>query len=388
MSHDPSARAAALPPRSDRSLLTEWRLTVDWPLIIAAFILLASGLLLSLAAGPIAAARIGFDDPYHFVYRQAVFASAAAVTLLIFSLLDQQWARRSAALIFVICFILMAFIMVAGHEAKGGQRWIRLAGFSLQPSEMIKPALIVLTGWLLAQRKMFPGGPWAMIAFAFYTSTLGLLLIQPDVGQAALLTAAFVITFFVSGLPWRWTAIFVGGGAGLSSLLYKFMPHVRLRVNSFLNPSEYDTYQIGKGHEAIAHGGLTGTGPGEGTVKASLPDAHSDFIYAVMSEEYGLITALVLICTFAFITIRGIRAASLLDDPYPRAAATGLFSLFGFQAAINMAVNVSLIPPKGMTLPFISYGGSSLLGTALTLGLALALIRRRGTRIKLRRAYG
>ncbi len=383
-----SRRADHLPPRGDRSLLTEWRLTVDWPLILAALTLLASGLLLSLAAGPVAAARIGFDNPYHFVYRQGIFSAVAGTLFLGFTLLDRQWARRWSALIFVACFVLMAFIMVAGHEAKGGQRWIRLAGFSLQPSEMIKPALIVLSGWLLAQRKMFPQGPWAMISFAFFISTLGLLLIQPDVGQAALLTAAFIITFFVSGLPWRWAATFIGGGAGLSGLLYMALPHVRQRVNSFINPSEYDTYQIDKGHEAIANGGLLGTGPGEGTIKSSLPDAHTDFIYAVMSEEYGYVAALLMIGLFAFISIRGIMAAARLDDPYPRAAATGLFALFGLQAAINIGVNVSLIPPKGMTLPFVSSGGSSLIGTALTLGLALALIRGRGTRIKLRRAHG
>ena len=383
-----SRRADTVPLRSDRSLLTEWRRTLDWPIVMAALLLLATGLLLSLAAGPIAAARIGYDNPYHFVYRQVVFASVATLTLIVFSLLDQQWARRIAAFIFLGCFVLMALILLIGHEAKGAQRWIRIGGFSLQPSEMIKPVLILLTGWLLAQRKMFPDGPWAMVAFAFYTSTLGLLLIQPDVGQAALLTAAFIITFFVSGLPLRWTATFIGGGAGLSALLFFTLPHVRQRILSFINPSEYDTYQVDKGHEAIAQGGLLGTGPGEGTVKASLPDAHTDFIYAVMSEEYGLVAALVLIGLFAFIAIRGILAAARLDDPYPRAAATGLFALFGLQAAINIAVNVSLIPPKGMTLPFISSGGSSLLGTALTLGLALALIRRRGTRIRLRRTYG
>jgi cell division protein FtsW len=184
------------------------------------------------------------------------------------------------------------------------------------------------------------------------------------------------VTFFVSGLPFRWAVIFAGGGAALSGLLYATLPHVRFRVNSFINPTAYDTYQIDKASEAIARGGLLGVGPGEGTIKTSLPDAHTDFIYAVMGEEFGYIAAVLLIFVFGFIVWRGLRAAARIHDPYPRAAASGLFALFGLQAAINIAVNVSLIPPKGMTLPFISYGGSSMLGTALTLGLALALIRR------------
>jgi cell division protein FtsW len=170
--------------------------------------------------------------------------------------------------------------------------------------------------------------------------------------------------------------VFAGGGAALAGALYALLPHVRYRVNSFLDPSAYDTYQIDKAAEAISRGGLLGAGPGEGTVKASLPDAHTDFIFAVMVEEYGLLAALALIGLFAFIAIRGVLLAARNGDPYVRAAATGLFALFGLQAVINIGVNVALIPPKGMTLPFISYGGSSLAGTAITLGFALALMRR------------
>ena len=362
--------------RADDSWLTEWRRTVDWPIIVASAVLLSTGLILSLAAGPPTAERIGLADPYHFVWRQAAFAAGAAVLLVTLSLLDRQWVRRAAAFVFLVTFTLMAFILLFGDEVKGAQRSVSLAGFSLQPSEMAKPAVIVLTGWLLAQRNLFPQGPWAAVAFAFYAVTMGLLLMQPDVGQSALLSAAFIITFFVSGLPARWAAAFAGGGVALAGALYGLLPHVRYRVNSFLNPSAYDTYQIDKAVEAISRGGLLGVGPGEGTVKSSLPDAYTDFIFAVMVEEYGLIAALALIGLFAFISIRGVLLAARNGDPYVRAAAVGLFALFGLQAVINIGVNVALIPPKGMTLPFISYGGSSLAGTAITLGFALALIRR------------
>ena len=362
--------------RSSGSTLGEWRRGLDWAILIAATCLLGIGLMMSLAAGPPAASRLGYTDTFFFFKRHLVFAGAAFVILVCTSMLDRIWARRLAALVFFVSLVLLAYILLAGSEAKGAQRWLRLGGFSLQPSEFVKPALVVLTGWLLAQRQLYPKGPWAAVTFVFFAVTLGFLLLQPDVGQSALLTAAFVVTFFVSGLPWRWAALFAGGGAGLASLLYLTLPHVRFRVNSFINPSAYDTYQIDKASEAFARGGLLGVGPGEGRIKAALPDAHTDFIYAVLGEEFGYVAAIGVILLFGFIVWRGLRAAARLNDPYPRAAASGLFALFGLQAAINIAVNVSLIPPKGMTLPFVSSGGSSMLGTALTLGLALALIRR------------
>ncbi|MEO0465304.1 MAG: putative peptidoglycan glycosyltransferase FtsW [Pseudomonadota bacterium] len=361
--------------RADLSWTTEWRRTVDWPILFAAVSLMGIGLLMSLAAGPPAAERLGYDT-YHFVLRQSVFVSGAFVLLMGASILDRHLARRAAAFVFILALALMAVIILFGHEAKGAQRWIRLAGFSLQPSEMVKPALIVLSGWLLAQRQYYPDGPWTILAFSLYAATMGLLLIQPDVGQAVLLTAAFMAVFFVSGLPLRWAAIFMGGGTALAGILYAAFPHVRYRVNSFLDPSAYDTYQIDKAAEAIARGGFFGAGPGEGLVKTSLPDAHTDFVFAVMVEEYGFIAALVLLGFFAFIALRGLMLASKVDDPFARASASGLFALFGLQTVINIGVNVALIPPKGMTLPFVSYGGSSLIGTALTLGLALALVRR------------
>jgi cell division protein FtsW len=362
--------------RSDTSPLAEWWRTVDKGLIAAALILLGAGIVLSLAAGPAAAAKLDIEDPFHFVYRQAGFVLAAIGVLLGSSLLDPVWARRVCLALFVLCFLLMAGLLLFGHEAKGATRWIRLWGTTFQPSEIIKPALVVLTAWLLAQRDKFPAGPWAPIAFAFYAVTVGLLLLQPDVGQSALVTAAFVIVFFVAGLPWMWVGVFAVLGTILPVLLYSIIPHVRFRVDSFLNPTDYDTYQIDKARQAIERGGLFGVGPGEGTVKRVLPDAHTDFVYAVAGEEFGLILLVLLTVIFAVIAIKGIMEASKQADIYQRAAGVGLYAIFGLQAAVNMSVNLSLIPPKGMTLPLVSSGGSSLLGSALTLGLALALTRR------------
>lgn len=362
--------------RSDRSPLAEWWRTVDKGLIAAALILLGAGLVLSLAAGPAAAAKIGYDDPFHFVYRQVVFAIAAAVVLVASSTLNEMWARRVCGILFVLCFFMMAGLLVFGHEAKGATRWLRVWGTTFQPSEIIKPALIVLSAWLLAQREKFPSGPWAPIAFAFYAVTVGLLLLQPDVGQSALLTVGFIIVFFISGLPWLWATGFVVGGAGLGFGLYQLLPHVRQRVDSFLSPTQNDTYQIDRAREAIERGGLFGVGPGEGSVKRVLPDAHTDFVYSVAGEEFGLIMLALLTLMFAVISIKGVIDASKQKDIYQRAAGVGLYAIFGLQAAVNMSVNLSLIPPKGMTLPLVSSGGSSLLGSALTLGLALALTRK------------
>lgn len=362
--------------RSDTSPLAEWWRTVDKGLIAAALILIGAGMVLSLAAGPAAANKLGLGDPFYFVYRQVAFGIVAAGLLVGTSMLGPVWARRVCGIIFVICFLMMAGLLLFGHEAKGAKRWFRIWGTTFQPSEIVKPALVVLSAWLLAQREKFPAGPWAPIAFAFYAVTVGLLLLQPDVGQAALLTAVFVIVFFVTGLPWLWASGFVIGGSLLGAGLYTLLPHVRNRVNSFLFPSENDTFQIDRAREAIERGGLFGVGPGEGQVKRVLPDAHTDFVYSVAGEEFGLAMLALLTMLFAVISIKGVMDASRQKDTYQRAAGVGLYALFGLQAAVNMSVNLSLIPPKGMTLPLISSGGSSLLGSALTLGLALALTRK------------
>ena len=282
--------------RSDTSWFTEWRRTVDWGLLAGAFFLMAIGLLMSLAAGPSAAARIGYENPYFFPMRQSMFAAAGVILLLGTSMLDRAWARRFAAVILFASLGLMVYILVGGgHEAKGAHRWIRIAGFSLQPSEVAKPALIVISGWLLAQRELYPNRIWEVVAFIFFAVTVGLFLLQPDVGQSFLLTVAFIVTFFVSGLPWRWGVAFAGGGAALGGMLYALLPHVRERLRGFANVQHGDHSQIDRAAEAIGRGGLFGVGPGEGLVKARLPDAHTDFIFAVMAEEFGLVAAIVLL---------------------------------------------------------------------------------------------
>lgn len=363
--------------RSDRSALGMWWWTIDRWLLGAVAGLIFLGVALSFGSSPAAAARIGIEDPFHFAVRQCVYAAVAAVLVVGASLMSPRGVKRVAFLVYLLSILIMLALPIVGHSAKGAQRWLQLGGFSLQPSEFVKPALIVLAAWMFAEGQKGQGVPGVSIAFGLYGLTVGLLLIQPDVGQTVLITLAFGAAFFMAGVPWRWIAVLGGvAGAGLLSTYFVFA-HVAARVTKFLSPDKADTHQIKRASEAIAAGGLYGRGPGEGVAKRHIPDLHTDFIYSVAAEEYGLGFSLFLITLFAFVALRGLHRALKLQEPFDQVAGAGLFVLFGQQALINIAVNLNLIPTKGMTLPFISYGGSSMIAMGLTLGLALALTRRR-----------
>jgi cell division protein FtsW len=335
------------------------------------------GVLMSFAASPAAAARMNVGDPFHFALRQCVFAAGGAVILIGASVLNDRGVRRTAFFVYLVAILIMAALPFIGHTAKGATRWLDLGDFSLQPSEFMKPALIVLVAWMFAEGQKGQGVPGVTIAFALYGVSVALLLIQPDVGQTILITMAFGAAFWMAGVPISWVmGLGVSALAGLASTYFLF-PHVASRVDRFMNPDAADTHQVDRAAEAIAAGGLLGRGPGEGVMKRHVPDLHTDFIYSVAAEEYGLIFSLALIGLFGFLVVRGLYRALKLSDPFRQIAAAGLFVLVGEQALINIAVNLNLIPTKGMTLPFISYGGSSMLAICLTLGLALALTRRR-----------
>jgi cell division protein FtsW len=363
--------------RSDRSAVGMWWWTIDRWLLGSVAVLMVIGVLLSFAASPAAAARMSLGDPFHFAIRQSVFAIGGAAILLGASMLSPRGVRRVAFIVYVAAIALMIALPFIGHSAKGAARWIQLGAFSLQPSEFMKPALIVMVSWMFAEAQKGEGVPGVSIAFFLYLLAVALLLIQPDIGQTVLITVAFGAAFWMAGVPLSWimglgfTAI-----AGLCSTYFLF-DHVHTRVNKFLSPEQADTHQITRAAEAIAAGGLFGRGPGEGVMKRHVPDLHTDFIYSVAAEEYGLIFSLALIGLFAFVVIRGMYKSLRLADPFEQVASAGLFVLVAQQAFINVAVNLNLIPTKGMTLPFISYGGSSMLAMGLTLGMALALTRRR-----------
>jgi len=363
--------------RTDRTRLGQWWWTTDHLLLGAVAILIGLGVMLSFASSPAAAARIGYHDPFHFAVRQCVYAAIGTVILLTVSTLSPRGVRRVAFFTYGGAILIMMALPLMGHAAKGADRWLAIGGFSLQPSEFMKPALIILAAWMFAEGRKGTGVPGVSIAFALYGLAVLLLLLQPDVGQTVLITVAFGAAFFMAGVPLRWI---VGLGAVASGgfvVIYFAFSHVAARFHKFLSPESTDTHQVDSAAEAIRAGGLVGRGPGEGVMKRHVPDLHTDFIYSVAAEEYGLIFSLFLISLFAFLVVRGLYKSMKLTDPFEQVASGGLFVLVGQQALINVAVNLNMIPTKGMTLPFISYGGSSMLAMGLTLGMALALTRRR-----------
>lgn len=364
--------------RNDQGAIAQWFWTVDRGLLGAALALIGLGVALSFASSPAAIlADESISDPFHYSWRMIVFATGGVGSMLITSLLSPRGVRRIAVLALGGALVVMALLPFIGDEVKGAARWINLGPLSLQPSEFAKPGLIVFSAWMFAEGQKGRGVPGVSIAFGFYAVTVGLLVIQPDIGQTLLITTTFMAVFFMAGVPLKWVAVLMGMFAAGMFAIYLMFDHVQSRVAKFLSPGAEDTHQIDRASEAIRAGGLVGRGVGEGVMKRSVPDLHTDFIYSVAAEEFGLVLSLILIGLYAFIVIPGMRRAMKLNDPFEQTAAAGLFMLIGLQACINVAVNLNLIPTKGMTLPFISYGGSSMVAMGVTMGFALALTRRR-----------
>ena len=364
--------------RNDRTRMGVWWWTVDHWLLGATALLILTGVMLSFTSSPAEAARLHIADPFHFAVRQSIFGIGAAAVVMSVSMLSARGVRRAALIIYGLTILMMVALPIVGHSAKGASRWIEVSGFSLQPSEFMKPALIVLCGWMFAEGQKGEGVPGLFIAFGLYAVSVALLLIEPDVGQTILVTIVFGAAFFMAGVPIRWILGLGGLAMGGIVAIYFTFQHVATRVHSFLGKSpEEGGHQVDKALEAIRAGGLFGRGPGEGVFKRQVPDGFTDFIYALAAEEYGLVFSLSLISVLGFVVVRGLYKAMRLKDSYEQVAAAALFVLVGQQAFINVAVNLKLIPTKGMTLPFISYGGSSMLAMGLTLGFAMALTRRR-----------
>lgn len=362
--------------RDDRSLVAEWWFSVDRVLLAAVLVLIAIGIVLSLAASPAVATRKGLPT-YYFVERHLVFAAAGVVIIFAASLLEPRHVLILGGTLLAVSLVLMLAAVLHGPEVNGARRWVRFAGFSLQPSELAKPAFAVVAAWLFAESRARPGAHMVPLAFVLYGMTAVLLIVQPDVGQWMLLTVVFGALFFISGQSLLWVAAI--GGVALGGLVTAYMAfaHVRGRIARFLDPTSGDTFQTDRAMQSFAEGGFFGRGPGEGTIKSVLPDAHTDFIFAVVAEEYGALACLLLVALFAFIVGRALSRYRNRRDPFTELAVSGLALLLAMQAAINMAVNVGLIPAKGMTLPFISAGGSSMIAASLTAGMLLALVRRR-----------
>jgi cell division protein FtsW len=361
--------------RLDKSPVATWWWTVDRWFLAAFLSLMGLGIVLSFAASPAVAQRIGLDS-FHFATRQIIFTIPAPGVMLAVSFLESRQIRRMALAMLCIMLVLMVAVLYIGVEVKGARRWVSLAGVSIQPSEFLKPAFVVICAWLFAEHKRQPDIPGNLFAMLLLALVISLLVAQPDFGQTMLVLGTWGVMFFMAGLPWLWIVALGAAGVGGVFAAYTVFPHVAGRIDRFIT-GEGDTFQVDMGRDALINGGWFGVGPGEGTVKRVIPDSHADFVFSVAGEEFGLIMCFFIMTIFAFIVLRGLSTALKEQDDFTRYAVGGLVTVFGLQSVINMAVNLQLMPAKGMTLPFISYGGSSQIAIAISMGMVLALTRRR-----------
>lgn len=367
----------AVPVQAGEPVLPKWWRTVDKWSLSCILILFGIGILLGLAASPPLAERNGFA-PFHYVQKQAIFGGAAMVAMLVTSMMAPLTVRRLAVLGFVVAFVALALLPFLGTDfGKGATRWYSLGFASVQPSEFLKPGFVVAAAWLMAASQEINGPPGRLWSFLLTVAIVLMLAFQPDFGQAALVLFGWGVMYFVAGAPIMIlvaiAALVVLGG----TFAYNNSEHFARRIDGFLNPEIDPTTQIGYATNAIQEGGFFGVGVGEGQVKWSLPDAHTDFIIAVAAEEYGLVLVLIIIGLYSLVVVRSLMRLMRERDPFIRLAGTGLACMFGVQAMINMGVAVRLLPAKGMTLPFVSYGGSSLIATGIAVGMLLAFTRTR-----------
>ncbi|MFQ5764247.1 MAG: FtsW/RodA/SpoVE family cell cycle protein [Rhodospirillales bacterium] len=362
--------------RTDTSLVGRWWWTVDRWTLAAIAAIVALGAMLTLAASPAVAERLGFDT-FYFARRQFLFLGSGFAIMFATSFLSPRGVRRLASAVTAVAMALTAATIVVGPEIKGATRWLQLGQLSMQPSEFVKPGFAVVAAWMFTEQRLDERFPGYAIATALFVAVVALLLMQPDVGMSMVVAAIWAVQFFVAGLPLLLVMGIGLGFLGASVAAYFAFGHVQARVDRFLDPAAGEGYQVSRALEAFHNGGWAGRGPGEGRIKEVLPDAHADFIFAVAGEEFGLVLCLILVALFAFVVLRGFSRVLRSGNLFVLLAVTGLLVQFAVQALINMGSNINLIPPKGMTLPFVSYGGSSTLAMSLGMGMLLALTRER-----------
>lgn len=362
--------------RTNQSMFGRWWWTLDRLNFFALVILMILGTVLVAAGSPPVAKRLNLPG-FYFVHRHQLFLSLGFIAMVITSMLSPTTLRRLAVIGFVASMGLMVLVPFFGDQTKGAHRWISILGLSIQPSEFMKPCFAVVMAWVCAESHKRVDFPGYTVAIVLYVLVVLLLIIQPDFGMTLTVTAMWGIQLFLAGLPLFWVALFGAGGVVGVFGAYHFFPHVAKRINSFLDPAAGDNYQTAHSLEAFRSGGIFGRGPGEGEVKQFLPDSHTDFIFAVAGEEFGALVCLLILATFAFVVLRGLSRVWKDNDLFSVLAVAGVLTQFGVQSIVNMGVAVNLLPAKGMTLPFLSYGGSSVIALAIGMGIMLALTRRR-----------
>ncbi len=366
--------------RRDNSILGRWWWTVDrWSFGVILMIMII-GVLLSFAASPPVADRLGIGG-FFFVKRHMLMVFPALAVMIGASLLMPRHIRRLAVLVYFAGLVLMVATILTGMEVKGAKRWINLGGFSLQASEFVKPVLAVISAWMMSEKLRNPTFPGISMSFLFMSMYVFLLILQPDFGMTIVTVATWGCQLFVAGIPLFWMAFVAGTGLIGALGAYMFLPHVTRRVDQFLDPSsgdpKHDLYQITQSLEAFKNGGFFGRGPGEGIVKKHIPDAHADFVFAVAGEEFGVLVCLLIVALFGFVVIRSYLRVVNEQSLFVMLATAGIAFQFGMQSLVNMASTLHIIPTKGMTMPFVSYGGSSMLALGLGMGIVMALTRKR-----------
>ncbi|CAN7439583.1 putative lipid II flippase FtsW [Pararhizobium sp. LjRoot238] len=361
--------------RAERGPVADWFWTIDRFFLATFILLMGIGFMLSFAASPAVAERLNLDS-FHFVKRHAAFLLPSLAVMIGISFLSPRQVRRTAMILLLASLAFMVLALFFGAEVKGSRRWISLAGLSVQPSEFMKPAFVVVCAWLFSEHARQPEIPGNLFAILLYGIVVALLVAQPDLGQTILTTAVWGGMFFMAGMPWLWIIVLGGSAVGGLVVAYTILPHVAGRIDRFLT-GEGDTFQVDTAREAIIRGDWLGQGPGEGVVKRIIPDSHTDFIFSVAAEEFGIIFCMVIVLIFAFLVMRGLSHAFRERNDFTRFAVAGLVLQIGIQSMINIGVNLELLPAKGMTLPLISYGGSSMVAISVTAGFILALTRHR-----------
>ena len=355
-------------------LIWKWWRGVDQQLILAVVILLSLSLLLVTTSSASVANRIGVHENF-FASRHIFYVTICLFVILFFSSFDEDSIRKYTLLFFIINLVLLALVKFIGYEVKGARRWINILGFSLQPSEFIKPFFALLVADIFAR---FRSRNFSfLVSLSIYILVAALLILQPDLGMLITLTGIWGVQLFIAGMPYIWIAvagvlIFAG-----MVLAYNFLPHVTSRIDSFLDPTSSENYQVSQSLKAFQSGGLFGRGPGEGVVKNNIPDSHADFIFAVAGEEFGIVICIFISMVFAFVVLRGILNIAKNENEFVVIASSGIIAQFALQSIINMGVSLNMLPTKGMTLPFISYGGSSTIAVGIAIGILLALSKAR-----------